>query len=238
MHSEPECFGCDRRGCNRWYHPSCVPESVSLSPNSKWFCPLCTNLPKKLLKYVNRTGPSLRNKLVQMKQLSLNINYSKTLQCHYRNCRCCSIISEESTFSINGQKILVRSGSCTSYNIIYCVCCKHCGKCYGGRTIQRLNERIGQHRSNYIDIISDLHSHLLDNSLCDNDDYSLGFHLVRDHDLTSKSSFNESYEVFIIDICSPRTLEVNEHRFIHKAKTIRPFGINSQNPFSIPLLNY
>ena len=42
----------------------------------------------------------------------------------------------------------------------------------------------------FFDIITDLNMHLLDPNLCDNDDYSLGFHLVREHDLVEKSDFN------------------------------------------------
>ena len=74
---------------------------------------------------------------------------------------------------------------------------------------------MGQHRRKFIEIISDLNMHLLDEKLCENDHYSLGFHLVRDHNLTNKSDFNHSYEVFILDICSPRRVQVNEHRYIH-----------------------
>ena len=116
--------------------------------------------------------------------------------------------------------------------------CKLCNKFYVGRSIQFLVKRIGQHRQKYYEILKNINSHLSDASLLDNDEYSLGLHLVHDHNLTKKCNFNDSYEVFIYDICSPRLLEINEHRSIHKLKTLRPFGINTQNPFSIPLLNY
>ena len=36
---------------------------------------------------------------------------------------------------------------------------------------------------------------------------------------------------------SPNNLDVNEHKYIHKLKSIRPFGINCNDPFGIPLLN-
>jgi len=43
--------------------------------------------------------------------------------------------------------------------------------------------------------------------------------------------------VSIIDNASPRTLEVRENKFIHILKTIRPLGINTVNPFGLPLLH-
>ena len=36
---------------------------------------------------------------------------------------------------------------------------------------------------------------------------------------------------------SPRTLEVDEHRYIQKLRTIRPLGLNAMDPFGIPLLD-
>ena len=111
------------------------------------------------------------------------------------------------------------------------------GKCYVGHSVQSLNERIGQHHRTHMEIIVDLNINLSDAVLIDDDEYSPDFHVINEHNLTSAESFNCSYEVFLLDICSPRNLELNEHRYIHKLKTLRPFGINTQNPFSIPLLN-
>ena len=116
--------------------------------------------------------------------------------------------------------------------------CKLCNKFYVGRSVKRLNERIGQHRRKFYEIVNDLNTHLSDASLFDNDDYSLGLHLVRDHDLVNKKAFNDNYQVFILEICSPKMLEEVEHILINRLKSLRPFGLNTQNPFSIPLLNY
>ena len=69
------------------------------------------------------------------------------------------------------------------------------------------------------------------------DTYSLGAHLISEHGCTQRSDFNDSYRVFILMNSSPSTLEYNEHKFIHRLRTIKPFGINSVDPFGIPLLD-
>ena len=68
------------------------------------------------------------------------------------------------------------------------------------------------------------------------DVYSLGIHLVSDHSRREKSDFNDFYTVTILDTCSPKSLEVKEHQWIHKLSSLCPYGINRANPFSIPLL--
>ena len=76
------------------------------------------------------------------------------------------------------------------------------------------------------------------NYVLENDDtYSLGAHLIDEHGCTSRADFNKFYNVFILMNSSPSTLEVNEHKFIQRLKTLKPFGINSVDPFGIPLLD-
>ena len=69
------------------------------------------------------------------------------------------------------------------------------------------------------------------------DTYSLGEHLIDEHNCKLRSDFNDFYEIFILMNSSPTTLEINEHKFIHKLKTLKPFGINSSDPFGIPILH-
>ena len=104
------------------------------------------------------------------------------------------------------------------------------------RTVQPLHLRTGQHRRKYHDMLKDVHTCLLDDKFRKDDEFSLGIHLLEDHNLCNKSDFN-NYELFILDICSPKSLELNEHRFIQSLKTIKPKGINSVDPFGIPLLD-
>ena len=52
----------------------------------------------------------------------------------------------------------------------------------------------------------------------------------------NRSDFDSSYRVFILMNSSPTNLEVNEHKFIQKLRTLKPYGINSCDPFGMPLL--
>jgi hypothetical protein len=60
------------------------------------------------------------------------------------------------------------------------------------------------------------------------------------HNITDRSNLGPNYEVFnfILMNSTPRSLEENEHNFnfIQKLRTIKPHGINSVDPFGIPLL--
>ena len=73
----------------------------------------------------------------------------------------------------------------------------------------------------------------------DHDGYSLGRHLIDDHCCRDKNDFNvnDSYQIFILLNSSPRTLDIDEHKWIQRLKTIKPFGINSVDPFGIALLD-
>ena len=71
----------------------------------------------------------------------------------------------------------------------------------------------------------------------EDDTYSLGAHLIKDHGFHNREDFNSAYKIFILKNCSPRALEESEHRFIQFLRTIRPFGINAVDPFGLPLLD-
>ena len=107
--------------------------------------------------------------------------------------------------------------------------CNCCELVYIGRSVRALNTRIGEHRRKFYEILG---GKLIDPS---DDEYSLGTHLF-DHGFRDKNDFNANYSVFIIDICSPKNLEVKEHKFIHILNTLKPNGINTMNPFGIRIL--
>ena len=52
-----------------------------------------------------------------------------------------------------------------------------------------------------------------------------------------RTDFNKVFNVVILEVCSPKVLDVKEHQFIHKLTSLVPQGINLSNPFSIPLLH-
>ena len=69
------------------------------------------------------------------------------------------------------------------------------------------------------------------------DDYSLGLHLLNDHGATDRRDFDNSFQVQIVEICSPASLEKKEHLYIHKYKTLYPIGLNKINPFGLSVLS-
>ena len=150
------------------------------------------------------------------------------------------MIGNDDSYTINGCKIRPAPGTCSSYNIIYIFICNLCSgqkKCYVGRTVRPLHERVTEHRSNFYKILNDPSLKYSDDYLReDNDTYSLGAHLVDEHGISGRPDFDLSYTVFILKNSSPRSLEVNEHLFIQKLRTLKPYGINSCDPFSMPLL--
>ena len=142
------------------------------------------------------------------------------------------MLCKDETFKINGKTVRCAPGTCQTYNVIYAVRCKLCAKCncYFGRSTRQTNKRIGEHRTAYYRIIE---GEEIDTST---DDYSLGLHLFHDHGFRTKEMFDKTYEVAIIENTSPCNQETVEHKYIHTYRTLRPNGINTQNPFSIPLI--
>ena len=113
--------------------------------------------------------------------------------------------------------------------------CKLCNKNYIGRTTRFLRQRVNEHRAMFYKLLSDPQADLLNPN--DHDGYSLGRHLIDDHCCSDRNDFNNSYQIFILLNSSPRTLDINEHKWIQRLKTIKPFGINSVDPFGIPFLS-
>ena len=134
-----------------------------------------------------------------------------------------------------------KPGTCASKNLIYCFFCSECNKPYVGRTVTRLNIRCNKHRSAYYRVLKEAMKANPDFeglSSNDHDDtYSLGLHLVNDHGCTDERDFNRIFNVFILETCSPASLEVTEHKYIHSLKSLRPMGLNTSNPFNIRLLD-
>ena len=101
---------------------------------------------------------------------------------------------------------------------------------YVGRTTRFLHVRMREHRNKSYDL---LRGKKVDDQ---SDEYSVSLHLAS-HGFTDRKNVNECYNVSIIDNASPRTLEVKENKFIQVLKTVRPLGINTVNPFGLPLLH-
>ena len=106
-------------------------------------------------------------------------------------------------------------------------------KCYVGRTT--LHERITEHRIKFYELLTKPTIRFSD-EFHDKDIYNLGLHLVDVHGELDKSSFSSNYAVSISMNSNPKNLAVNDHLMNHKHKSIKPFGLNSNDPFGIPLL--
>ena len=149
------------------------------------------------------------------------------------------MIADEEQYKINGKKVHPASGICSTYNLIYCFLCTLCLKPYVGRTVQKLNTRCNGHRAAFYKVLRLSKCANFDSMTFDQDDddlYSLGLHLIRDHGCLENSDFNSIYRVFILETCSPASLEVKEHKYIHLLDSLQPNGINKSNPFNLPVL--
>ena len=108
--------------------------------------------------------------------------------------------------------------------------CSLCQKHYIGWSTRLLRTRIGEHRRYFYQIIDNKPFKL------DNDDFALGSHLYHDHCCRDRTDFNKFYRISILEICSPNTIDVKEHLYIHKLNSLTPNGINVSNPLAIPML--
>jgi len=184
----------------------------------------------RLFQFVKKTGASIRSRVVKVKDLALGQRFGKTTPCKSKNCACCGMITDKESFTFNNNRVKTATGSCASYNVIYMVVCSICDKPYVGRTVRPLRTRIGEHRQHFYKIIKGEKFDL------ENDDFALGNHLYQ-HGFHERTDFNKVFNVVILEVCSPKVLDVKEHQFIHKLTSLVPQGINLSNPFSIPLLH-
>ena len=203
--------------------------SLSLS-DSRTVSPAPTSGKRKLFKFVKTVGASIRSRLVRVKDLALGQRYCKTRACRSRNCMCCAMITDRESFRYNNMNVKSGGGSCASYNIVYLVVCSICLKHYVGRSTRCLRTRIGEHRRFIYQIVDNKPFQF------DNDDYALGAHLYN-HGYRDKSDFSKYFKVCVLEVCSPKILDVKEHKYIHKLNSLCPNGVNISNPFSIPMLH-
>ena len=182
-------------------------------------------------RYIKKTGPSLKNMLVKSKVSSLGQPYGKTTRCNMINCKGCNMMSkQDSVKDLNERKYRTAVGKCNSCNLIYHAECKHCSKSYVGKTTQKLNARISGHRGKFTDFL------FQDTSQLNDEDNLLGLHLFHKHYLNSKTAFDESYAFTILEKCNPKDLDVKEHVWVQKLKCTAPYGLNSHDPFGIPVV--
>ena len=145
---------------------------------------------------------------------------------------CCDMISgKDSVLGPNDKVVRTAKGKCNSRCLIYHARCEFCNKSYVGKTTQALNGRVSGHRSKYYHCLN----YEGDRRDIDDDDHLLGLHLYFQHGVRVQSGFDESYKFTILENCSPRSIDLKEHIWIHRLHTLKPHGLNSHDPFGIPM---
>ena len=187
---------------------------------------------KPLFQFVKKTGANIGSRLAVLKSLALGNKFGNTVPCFgHGNCKCCHLIDEPNILEVNGVPVEPAPGTCKSRNVIYLVSCRLCSKPYFGRTVQQICKRMNGHRECFYKV---LRKH--EDVDVQSDDYSLGLHLVNEHNCVDEADFNRLYRVQILENCSPSSLEKKEHCYIHKYNTLFPIGLNKMNPFGLPIL--
>ena len=194
------------------------------------------NYPGLKFKYVKKTGPSLKKMLTKSKEIALGPSKGFTKKCDRARCKSCNLMSQKNYLKIKGNKgkLYTAKGNCQTKNLIYNAQCKLCQKMYVGKSTQPFSERINGHRGAFYDCIKK-EGKVKIRKKNDEDELILGMHLYANHNLTFKEAFNESYVFTILDVTSPKNIDVQEHKWIHKLKCIAPYGLNSQDPFGIDI---
>ena len=183
-------------------------------------------------KFIKKTGSSIGNMLVKSKRASLGNPFGKTEKCGNRNCMCCKMVSKKDyVVGPNNKVIKTAKGKCNSRCLVYHACCGFCNKTYVGKTTQPLNGRVSGHRSKFYHSLN----YNGDRRDIDDDDHLLGLHLYFQHGVRVRDGFDDSYKFTIVENCSPRSIDLKEHLWIHRLQALKPHGLNSHDPYGIPL---
>ena len=68
------------------------------------------------------------------------------------------------------------------------------------------------------------------------DEHLLGMHLYYNHKLRHTNAFNNGFKFTILEVSNPRNLDLKEHIWIQRLECVVPYGLNSHDPFGIPLV--
>ena len=128
-------------------------------------------------------------------------------------------------------------GDCTTANAIYLTKYKCCNKHYVGKTTQPLNCRMNLHRSCFVKYVKANGKVVVDEQET-MDRFALGIHIYQEHNFKTTNEFNEAYELYILEVCPPRILDIREHMWIHKLKALAPNGLNLAKTYGFSLLYY
>ena len=199
---------------------------VSKLPNKEKLC----------IKMVSKTAPSLKSKFCTPKKTCLGPSKGVSGKCNRGlRCQCCDTMSQTNSVMDSSNKAFrTGSGNCTSKNVIYHLKCKVCDQPYVGKTVQMVSNRLSGHRNKFFEFIR--LNGKIDDIDSDKEEYIPGMHLYNCHNLRNYEDFNRNLTVSILEKCNPSDLDVKEHLWIQKLRTLNPLGLNSVDPFGLPLL--
>ena len=186
------------------------------------------------IKRVYKTASSLKQKLCEPRQTCVGPAKGVSEKCDRNRCQGCEMMSGNKISSMSGKYYKTAKGRCTTKIALYHMKCKICGEPYVGKTVQMIASRMCGHREKFYELVRQ-NGEL--NEDADKDEYVPGMHLYKDHGLKIFEDFNTSYEVIILEKCTPSSLDVKEHFWIQKLRTFSPFGLNSVDPYGPPLLH-
>ena len=187
------------------------------------------------IKYVSETGPKLKNILSNLKYISIGNKFGFTSPCGNTRCASCHLMSGLDSISSNGKTFKTGKGNCKTRNFIYGVTCKICDKKYVGKSTQLCHKRINSHRA-FQKKYSE-NRHIVDNlNESEKDKYSLATHLHIEHGIIGNTCLDDNYNFTILEKCTPSSLDVKEHLWIQKIRTLIPHGLNLNSPLGFPLL--
>ena len=192
---------------------------------------------KVTVQHVSKTGATLKNLFSNLKCVSLGKKYGLSKPCTQPRCKTCALMSGKDVIVNSKNKSYKTSmGNCKTNNCIYGATCNVCGKNYIGKSTQVEHKRINGHRLDMKKYMENPQIVNLNTELREKDRYSLAIHLHRDHSITSIHGLDTHYLFTILEKCTPKSIDVKEHSWIQKMKSLTPFGLNLNSPLGFPLI--
>ena len=188
------------------------------------------------IQFVSKTASTLKNLVSNLKEISLGRKYGLSKPCTQPLCKCCPLmLGKDSIVNAKNKKFRTCLGNCKTNNCIYCATCRLCEKNYVGKSTQPEHKRVNGHRTDMRRYVRN--PQVMDSTDTNNkDQYSLAVHLHRDHNIVLESGLDDYYTFTLLEKCTPKSIDLKEHLWIQKLKSLQPFGLNLNSPLGFPVL--
>ena len=188
------------------------------------------------VRYVKKTGPTLKSKLSNLKYVSLGAKHGHSRPCGKPRCKSCPLMSGKDHILNRRSEVKTAKGNCKTRNFIYGATCKLCKKIYVGKSTQLCHKRVNGHRDSLREYVKNQNVVSTSSNEEIKDKYSLACHLHKQHNILFNTGLDDNFEFTVLEKCTPRSLDIKEHLWIQKLKTITPRGLNLYSPLGFPLL--